>query len=158
MLSSSGKSVLKVFLTVSVSEFYSQRMYHWDKMKEHYCKVETNMREISNRYTILVGRFDCKETTGEPQEYTEGYSNPVCLFYCLCFSQWQPLWSSGQSSWLQHKRSGFDSRRYQIFWEVVGLERGALSLVSTTGELLERKSSSSGLESTDYGRRDSSAA
>jgi hypothetical protein len=24
---------------------------------------------------------------------------------------------------------GFDSRRYQIFWEVVGLERGPLSLV-----------------------------
>jgi hypothetical protein len=25
---------------------------------------------------------------------------------------------------------GFDSRRYQIFWVVVGLERGPLSLVS----------------------------
>jgi hypothetical protein len=42
---------------------------------------------------------------------------------------------------------GFDSRRYQIFWEVVGLERGPLSLVSTTEELLGRKSSGSGLES-----------
>jgi hypothetical protein len=31
------------------------------------------------------------------------------------------LWSSGQSSWLQIERSGFDSRRYQI---LVGLERG----------------------------------
>jgi hypothetical protein len=41
---------------------------------------------------------------------------------------------------------GFDSRRYQIFWEVVGLERGPLSLVRTTEELLEWKSSSSGLE------------
>jgi hypothetical protein len=30
------------------------------------------------------------------------------------------------------QRPGFDSRRYQIFREVVGLERGALSLVSTT--------------------------
>jgi hypothetical protein len=46
-----------------------------------------------------------------------------------------PLWSSGQSSWLQIQRSGFDSRRYQIFWEVVGLERGLLSLMSTTEEL-----------------------
>jgi hypothetical protein len=35
--------------------------------------------------------------------------------------------------------AGFDSRRYQIFWEVVGLERGALSLVSTIEELLDRK-------------------
>jgi hypothetical protein len=42
-------------------------------------------------------------------------------------------------SWLQIHRSGFDSRRYQIFWEVVGLERGPLDLVSTTEELLERK-------------------
>jgi hypothetical protein len=33
----------------------------------------------------------------------------------------------------------FDSRRYQIFWEVVGLERGPLSLVRITEELLERK-------------------
>jgi hypothetical protein len=36
--------------------------------------------------------------------------------------------------------------RYQIFGEVVGLERDPLSLVSTTEELLERKSSGSGLE------------
>jgi hypothetical protein len=28
------------------------------------------------------------------------------------------------------KDPGFDSRRYQIFWEVVGLERAPLSLVS----------------------------
>jgi hypothetical protein len=34
---------------------------------------------------------------------------------------------------------GFDSRRYQIFWEVVGLERRPLSLVRITEQLLERK-------------------
>jgi hypothetical protein len=39
---------------------------------------------------------------------------------------------------------GFDSRRYKIFREVVGLERGPLSLVRITEELLEWKSSSSG--------------
>jgi hypothetical protein len=32
---------------------------------------------------------------------------------------------------------GFDSRRYQVFLEVVGLERGLLSLVRITEELLE---------------------
>jgi hypothetical protein len=114
---------------------------------------------------------------------------------------WPPLWSSGQSSWLQIQRSRlrfqgttrqkkivglergplslvsttdrmwdlvvrvpgyisrcfeFDSRRYQIFGEVVGLERGPLSLVSTNEKLLKRKSSGSGLESQEYGRRDSS--
>jgi hypothetical protein len=38
----------------------------------------------------------------------------------------------------------------------VGLERGPLSLVSTTEELLERKSSGSGLERREHGRRDPS--
>jgi hypothetical protein len=38
----------------------------------------------------------------------------------------------------------FDFRRCQIFWEVMSLERGPLSLVSITEELLEWKSSGSG--------------
>jgi hypothetical protein len=38
----------------------------------------------------------------------------------------------------------------------VDLERGPLSLVSTTEELLERKSSGSVLESREYGRRNPS--
>jgi hypothetical protein len=67
--------------------------------------------------------------------------------------KWPSLWSSGQSSWLQIQRSGLDSRGYQIFWEVVGLEWGPLSLVSSIEELLERKSSGSGLESREDGRR-----
>jgi hypothetical protein len=48
-----------------------------------------------------------------------------------------PLWPSGQSFRLQIQRSGFDSQRYQIFWEIAGLERGPLGLVSTTEELRE---------------------
>jgi hypothetical protein len=36
----------------------------------------------------------------------------------------------------------------------VGLERGPLSLVSTTEELLGRKRSDSGLENRKYGRRE----
>jgi hypothetical protein len=43
------------------------------------------------------------------------------------------------------KRSGFDSWRYQVLYEVVGLEWGPLSLV----ELLERKSCCSDLENRD---------
>jgi hypothetical protein len=53
-------------------------------------------------------------------------------------------------------RDGFDSRRYQISREVMGLEWGPLSLVSTIEELLVRKSSSSYLESREYGCRDPS--
>jgi hypothetical protein len=49
-----------------------------------------------------------------------------------------PLWSSGQSSWLQIQESrvrflGTTKKK------VVCLERGPFSLVSTTVELLERK-------------------
>jgi hypothetical protein len=43
-----------------------------------------------------------------------------------------------------------------MFWEVVGLKRGSLSLVSTTEELLKRQSNGSGLGSREYGRRDPS--
>jgi hypothetical protein len=38
----------------------------------------------------------------------------------------------------------------------VGLERGPLSLVSTTEELLERKSGGSSIESREYGLMDPS--
>jgi hypothetical protein len=86
---------------------------------------------------------------------------PLCELAELSFSlslitAAPSLWSSGQSSWLQIQRSGLDSRRYQIFWEAVGLARGTLSLVSTIEELLERKSSGSGLENRDYCVGDSS--
>jgi hypothetical protein len=60
--------------------------------------------------------------------------------------------SSGQSSWLQIQRSGFDFRSYLIFWEVVDLEQGPFSLVSTTEELLGKQSSGSGLENREHGR------
>jgi hypothetical protein len=70
---------------------------------------------------------------------------------CLC-QHGPPLCSSGQSYWLQIRRSRFDSRQYQIFW-VVGLKRGPFSLESTTEELLGRKSSGFGLENREYGRR-----
>jgi hypothetical protein len=39
----------------------------------------------------------------------------------------------------------------------VGLERGPLSLVITIEELLERKSTDSGLENRDYGRTGTAA-
>jgi hypothetical protein len=73
------------------------------------------------------------------------------------FCAGRPLRSSGQSFWPHIQRSGFDSLRYHIFWEIVSLERGPLRLVSTIKELLERKSSCSGLEIRDYGRRGSAA-
>jgi hypothetical protein len=52
------------------------------------------------------------------------------------------LWFSGQSSWLQIQRS-------RVRFPVVGLERGPLSQVRIIEELLEWKSSGSGLEKRD---------
>jgi hypothetical protein len=75
----------------------------------------------------------------------------ICVFLCVV-----SYCSTNASSWLQIQRSGFHSLRYQILWEVVGLERGPLSLVSTTQELRGRKSSGSGLEIREYGLRDPS--
>jgi hypothetical protein len=71
-------------------------------------------------------------------------------------TSWPSLWPSGQSSWPQIQRSGFDSRHNQIFLGVLGLERDPLSFVSTIEELLGRKSSGSSLENREYDRRDPS--
>jgi hypothetical protein len=89
---------------------------------------------------------------------TKGNCNMILLHKCFHeVWRYQPhLWSSGESSWLQIQRSGFHSRRYQIFWEVVGLERGPFILVSTTEKILERRSRGSGLESREYGHSDPS--
>jgi hypothetical protein len=78
------------------------------------------------------------------------------IYICYVRESRPPLWSSGQSFWLQIQRSGFNFRRYQISWEVVGLERGPLNLMNTIEELLERKSSGCGLETREYSRRGSS--
>jgi hypothetical protein len=87
-----------------------------------------------------------------PQGLLQNSFTLLFLFYNVR----PPLWSCGQSSWVQIQKSGFDFRRYQIFWEVVGLERAPLSLVSTTVELLDRKSSGSGLENREYCHKDPS--
>jgi hypothetical protein len=79
-----------------------------------------------------------------------------------------PIFRTGETTFNAHykmvyftagyisRSPGFGSRRYQILWEVVGLERDPLSLMGTTEELLGRKSSGSGLESREYGHRDPS--
>jgi hypothetical protein len=104
-----------------------------------------------------------------PVKWTSNIINCLCacflislplkqFFFCFIWDNVlePPLWTSGQSFWLQIQRYGFDSRLYHIFWEVVGLEWDPLSLVSTNEELLGRKSSGFGLEGREYIRRDPS--
>ena len=87
----------------------------------------------------------------------------LCIFIivntsCTCNCRTQPMnsriWGIFQSQYLcglvvrvsgyRYRGPGFDPRRYQIFWVVVGLERGQLSLVrSNWGATWIKKSSSS---------------
>jgi hypothetical protein len=113
--------------------------------------------------------YICYVEESRPPLWSSDQSSWLHNGYVLCFlwgTNWidicyaeesrPPLWSSGYSSWLQIQRSWLDSRRYQFFWDVVGLERIPLSLVSTIEELLGRKSSGCGLGGQEYGRRNPS--
>jgi hypothetical protein len=96
-------------------------------------------------YFTQIVTQNCKKLKNEPiMKFT-------IIYVHLC----PPLWSNDQSFWLQIQRSGFASQPYHIFWELMGLERGLLSVISTTEELLGRKSSGSSLENREYSRRDS---
>jgi hypothetical protein len=93
---------------------------------------------------------------GDRFETPEVLARTICISWMLQLQNYiiqllvsrPPLWSSDHSSWLQIQRPGFDYRRYQIFWEVVGLESDSW--------VLGWKSSDSGLERREYGRRDPS--
>jgi hypothetical protein len=64
------------------------------------------------------------------------YLNHISVLFCYWISlNWPPLWSSNRSFWLQIQRFRV---RFQIFLEIEGLERGTLSLLRITEELLER--------------------
>ena len=63
----------------------------------------------------------------------------VCVCVCVCDRLCGLV---VRVSGYRYRGPGFDPRHYQIFWVVVGLERGPFSLVSlvrSTEELLEWK-------------------
>jgi hypothetical protein len=143
----------------------------WRKMRyvPPKCRTSTHILtftalQLRRAYCLLLSlvnptsdRFVCKPEGSNWPDTTEVLPfECLLLLLLLLLLLWRLLWSSGQSSWLQIQRSGFDSRRYKNFWDVVDLERGPLSFVSRIQELLERESSGSGLENREYGRRDPS--
>jgi hypothetical protein len=87
-------------------------------------------------YSLSLSIYDTM-TRQKEREEQESWSPLLYTYFCKMLLQRPPLSSSGQSSWLQIQSPGFDSRRYHIFWEVVGLERGPLSLLRISEELLE---------------------
>jgi hypothetical protein len=60
-----------------------------------------------------------------------------------------PLWSSGQSSWLQIEKSRVRFQALPDFVRNSGSGTGPLNLVRITGEALKRGISGSGLENED---------
>jgi hypothetical protein len=136
--------MITAIISSVVSRYFSEQLC-WQKVENIVLNLSvipslemfkfgvTMFRKCSTRATIFRGAVMerlCGET--EINMTTAKFSSRIVITR-------PPLWSSGQSSWLQIQRSGFDSRHYQIFWEVVGLERGPLILLSTTEELLDRK-------------------
>jgi hypothetical protein len=65
-------------------------------------------------------------------------------FLQIICKSWLPLWSSGQISWLQIQRSRVRFQTLAGFLRSSESERGPLSLVRITEELLEWKSNVSG--------------
>ena len=61
------------------------------------------------------------------------WNETVCILILTNTSKWRYVFLC---LWV-YRGLGFDSRRYQIFWLVVCLERGPLSLVRSIEELLE---------------------
>jgi hypothetical protein len=95
--------------------------------------LPTLIQPIVPHVSSCLSEARTTDYNGRYTKWIQSLRNFITLGMCP-----PPLWSSGQSSWLQIRRSGFDSRHYQKK-KVVGLERGPLSLVSTTEELLDRK-------------------
>jgi hypothetical protein len=68
-----------------------------------------------------------------------------------------PLWSSGQSSWPRIQKSGFDSQSYKIFLKNSESGIGSAQPREYNWGATWKKSSGSGIENRDYGRRDPSS-
>jgi hypothetical protein len=93
-------------------------------MQPRFERGSGHKRKIIKEVEELAPAYSCVDGGGSSPQATAVVLNLwVANHFVL-----PPLWSSGQSSWLQIRRSGFDSWRYKIFWEVVDVERGPLSL------------------------------
>jgi hypothetical protein len=95
-------------------------------------RLTVDLENLKNRDVIVI-------SAGANNVYRNNPNEALIKIIKFIQNNGLPLWSSGQSFWLQIRRPGFDSRHYQKKKRVVGLERGPLSLVSTTEELLDRK-------------------
>jgi hypothetical protein len=133
----------------SVPQLYTVRYWgqgcvivSYDVIVRASVRSDADLNRTSFPKVACTEQMDCKFLSSRPNFQSS-------FFLAYATNVGPPLWSSG--SWLQIGRPGFDSRHYQKK-KVVGLERGPLSLVSTTEELLDRKVAAP-IENTAVGTR-----
>jgi hypothetical protein len=77
--------------------------------------------DVSRRALNLVENISCTyhkcSLSAVSPKLNDSWHMLVWTYFMFWYVEQAPLWSSGQSSWLQIQRAGFDSRRYQIFSE-----------------------------------------
>jgi hypothetical protein len=110
----------------------------------HYTSIRLAFRTITRKHlwdqTVSRGRLE----SGSKEHGTRVLPTLLYLFLNLLIF-WRLFSDTDRLCGLvvrvpdyRSRGPGFDSGCYQIFWEVVGLERGPLSLVRLIEELLER--------------------
>jgi hypothetical protein len=143
--------------------FYAGEPHATNVWYSQHTYAHSRIFDMSNGYSGSIFRNCCNETSLSDSLTFLRYVSPLRI--CTC-NLWFTLFSTQCKRWgslcgimvrgLQVQRSGFDSRRYHILWEVVGLERCPFRLVSTIEELLGRNISCFGPENGEFGRRDTS--
>jgi hypothetical protein len=81
---------------------------------------EPELRMLENRLLSRIFAPRRDELTGGCSKQHRSrlhnlYSSRIIIIIIIIIKDGPPLWSNGQSSWLQIQRLAFDSRRYQIF-------------------------------------------
>jgi hypothetical protein len=106
-------------------------------------------------WTLKMEAICSSETSVDTRRATRRYIPDDCILqirhvsadriyaFCLYFAD-RLCGLVVRVSGYRYRGPVFDSRRFQIFWEAVGLERGPLSLVRRTEEVLGRNSSGFG--------------
>jgi hypothetical protein len=125
---------------------------------QDYNVCEVNWRIVFLDLTIQSEQWGYVYPTLSPTCHYTQMSSSVIFTVPFCFlmtSVRLPLWSGGQSSLIQiHMSWVWFLAPSGFFLEIMGLEQGPLSLVSTIEELLERNISGSSLERREYGHGD----
>ena len=131
---------------------WSQKNYPQSLTADHFLMMESEWISETLHYFPLKEWERFSEVmdfwsfqTEEVSETLDVPTPPALLISRTNFREnaWESLWLDRlcglviRVSGYRYRCLGFDSRRYQIFWVVVGLERGPLGLVRSIEELLE---------------------